>query len=115
MVEKPKLMELKCIYSTDESLYNIHQDDRPTQFQTFGKLNDKIFYFVTNPRNLEEKAIVFFKIDEKKLIEIEKININDIDYKYEEDVLPINLPNSNNTIITFLGFNNHKTLAFEYI
>ena len=51
----------------------------------FGKLNDKIFYFVTNPRNLEEKAIVFFKIDGKKLIEIEKININDIDYKYEDN------------------------------
>ena len=82
---------------------------------SFGKLNDKIFYFVTNPRNSEEKAIVFFKIEGKKLVEIEKININDIDYKYEDSVLPINLPDSNIAIITFFDFSNNKTLVLEYV
>ena len=101
---------------TNEIINSYYSEDyRPTQFQTFGKLNDKIFYFVTNPRNSEEKAIVFFKIEGKKLVEIEKININDIDYKYEDSVLPINLPDSNIAIITFFDFSNNKTLVLEYV
>ena len=101
---------------TNEIINSYYSEDYwPNQFQTFGKLNDKIFYFVTNPRNSEEKAIVFFKIEGKKLVEIEKVNINDIDYKYEDSVLPINLPDSNIAIITFFDFSNNKTLVFEYV
>ena len=78
----------------------------------FGKLNDEIFYFI----EFDPTVIRFFKLQDDKLMEIDDVELSDYNFevKYQDDISPRYMQNSDYAVMNFDNWNESKTLVFGY-
>lgn len=115
--DMPSLALIEIDVATNKVLNTYTTSYPPFHICSFGKLNDEIFYFVTNPRiDYEPNIIKFAKIQGNKLTEIASFKFEDYNLvdQYADEVFLIDLQTSNYAIINSHDFRNDKSLIFEY-